>query len=200
VKLWFVALGEDIRAFAADIAVCNGTQYMNSSRTAQRTKTLDIEPIDDRLVRFRATLDDRSFSAEGEEVIHSLAIEGEISLPDLVIRSIEPHAYHQPYPECGASLQPVRGLVGIRIGPGFRDTVLKAMGRTLGCTHFLTLALDLGAAHTLSLYLRMRAHVPRKDPNGRDDEWMKTGLSIEPHLENACIALRSESRLIKGAK
>lgn len=173
---------------------------MVGARRARRTKSLDVEPIGDDRLRFRLELDDRSLSPEGDELIHSLAIEGELSLPDLVIRAIEPFAYHQPYPECGASLEPVRRLVGTRIGPGFRDTVLRTMGRTRGCTHFLTLALDLAGAHTLSVFLRMRERVPfatRHDPDGA---WMQVGLEVEPRLENACTALRSESPVMRQAK
>jgi hypothetical protein len=173
---------------------------MDSVRTAERVKKLKIEPIDDSLVRFRASLDDVSHDDAGDEVIHSLSIEGTISLPDLVIRSIEPHAHHHPYQECAQSLDPVRKLVGLRIGPGFRAKILDTMGGTKGCTHFLTLALDLAAAHTLSIFLRMRAKVRFDSRNNSDGAWIGTGLAIEPRLENACIALTSDSPVIRTAK
>ncbi len=173
---------------------------MDSFRTAERVKKLMIEPVDDALVRFHASLDDVSHGDTPDEVIHSLSIEGTISLPDLVIQTIEPRAHHQPYQECAKSLDPVRQLVGARIGPGFRAHVLSLLGRTSGCTHFLTLVLDLGASHTLSMFLRMRAKVPFDGRNRADGTWTGTGLAIEPRLENACIALRSDSPVITKAK
>lgn len=173
---------------------------MNQHRSTRRVKTLDVEPIDPGGLKFRLTLEDKTHSADGEELIHSLAIEGELSLPDLVIRAIQPHAYHQPYPECAASLSPVQQLVGTRIGPGFRDRVLEVMGRSRGCTHFLSLALDLAAAHTMSVFLQMRARVPFEARNLSDGDWMGAGLDIEPRLENACIALRTESPIMARAK
>ena len=173
---------------------------MASVRTAERVKKLRIEPVDDTLVRFRASLDDTCHGETSDEVIHSLSIEGTISLPDLVILSIEPRAHHQPYQECARSLDPVRKLVGLRIGPGFRAQVLSTLGGTRGCTHFLTLVLDLAASHTLSLFLRMRAKVRFDSRNDPDGAWIGTGLAIEPRIENACIALTSDSPIIKIAK
>ena len=173
---------------------------MDPTRCAERTKKLRIEPVDASLLRFFASLEDISHDGAGVEVIHSLAIEGTISLPDLVIRSIEPRAHYQPFRECGKSLDPVRGLVGVRIGPGFRAHVRGTLGRTQGCTHFLSLVLDLAASHTLSLFLRMRARVPFEGRNGPDGAWIGTGLAIEPLLENACIAFTSDSPVIAKAR
>lgn len=172
---------------------------MNPTRTARRTKSLDVEPINDTRVRFRLALEDKSYSPEGDELIHSLEIEGELSLPDLEILAIEPRANFQPYAQCGASLDPVRELLGARIGAGYRARVLEVMGRVRGCTHFMTLALDLGAAHTLSMFLRMRDKAPYASRNLPANEWMRTGLEIEPRLQNACIALQSSSPVIQAA-
>lgn len=174
---------------------------MDSNRIAERMKKLRIEPIDGAHVRFRASLDDTSYDDHGEDLIHSLAIEGTISLPDLVIETIEPRAYRQPHDGCVNSLDAVRRLAGTRIGRGFRAKVLDTMGRTKGCTHFLSLALDLGASHTLSLFLRMRAKLPFEDRHGEGAvRWIATGLVIEPQLEDACIALAGDAPLMREAK
>ena len=173
---------------------------MDKRRTARRTKSLEVEPIDDTRFRFRLSLEDKSFTDDGEELIHSLRIDGELSIPDLVVLSIEPVAIHHPYAECGASLAPFRALIGARIGTGFRAAVLEAMGRERGCTHFMTLALDLGAAHTLSTFLRMSAKASYSQRNSSDGEWMRAGLAIEPRLENACVALRTGMPVIENAR
>jgi len=168
---------------------------MTQKRTAGRTKTLDVEPLDDTSFRFRLTLEDRSNLDGDEDRIHSLLIEGVLTVPDLVIQSIEAVAIRQPYPECVVSLAPVKLLAGAKIGPGFRNRVLEVMGKTKGCTHFLTLALDLAAAHTLTTFLRMyqTADYKMRDKGGN---WMKAGLQVEPRLENACVALQSGGRIM----
>lgn len=170
------------------------------TRSAERTKKLKISPAGDNLVSFHVSLEDRTAEGAGGEVIHSLAIDGTISLPDLVIRSAEPTATLHPYPECSASLDPVRRLVGIAIGPGYRTRVQEIMGGTKGCTHFLALALDLAASHTLTLFLRMREEEQFANRNVKGNKWIRLGLAAEPRLENACIALTSDSRMVKEAK
>jgi hypothetical protein len=173
---------------------------MNLLRSAERVKRLRIDPVSDDLVRFRASLEDHSESAEGSEIVHSLSIEGTISLPDLTILSLEPHATQQPYRECAASLEPMRQLVGMRISKGFSSHVKELLGGTAGCTHFLTLALDLAASHTLSLHLRMRGSADLNEADKENPARLRVGLSLEPHLENACIALTSDSPMIRRAK
>jgi DUF2889 family protein len=170
------------------------------SRRAKRSKSLEVEPIDADRVKFVLTLEDKGHSSEGEEIIHSLQITGTVAVPSLEILTIEPRAVRHPYSQCAASLEPVREMVGTRIGPGFRARVIELMGRTKGCTHFMSLVMDLGAAHTLTTFLRMRERVPYAARNLPDGEWMRVGLEIEPRLENACIALQSTSPIIQGAR
>ncbi len=173
---------------------------MTDNPEVERVKKLSVQRIDDSSVRFKASLDDTCRARTGSEVIHSLAIEGTISLPDLVILTITPSVNKQPYPECARSLDPVGLLAGTRIGPGFRSRVIELMGRTKGCTHFLTLALDVAASHTLTVFLRMREKASYGDRENPDGAWLGTGFKIEPGLENACIGLTSDSRPVVLAK
>ncbi len=173
---------------------------MTDNPEVERVKRLSVRRLDAATVRFRASLDDTYHATGGDEVIHSLGIEGTISLPDLVILTIAPFVNKQPYPECGQSLAPVHQLAGIRIGPGFRSRIIELMGHTKGCTHFLSLALDVAASHTLTVFLRMREKAIYADRESPDGAWLGTGMKIEPHLENACIALTSDSRPVVMAR
>lgn len=167
---------------------------------ARRTKSLDIEQVSPELISFHLGLEDLGFTPEGEEVIHALVIDGTLSLPALEIMSIEPRAVHHPYPECAPSLEPVRQMIGTRIGAGFRARVVEVMGREKGCTHFMTLLMDLSAAHTLSVFLRMRRTARYSDRDKTGGGWMEAGLRVEPRLENACVALRSDSPVMKRVR
>lgn len=169
------------------------------ARTAKRSKSLDVGLVDAGRAWFKLELEDRSSGPGGGELIHKLEIEGELSLPRLEILRIEPRTLHQPYAECGASLDPVRQMVGTRVGPGFRARVLELMGRERGCTHYLTLMLDLGAAHTLSLFLRMRERASYAGRNEPGSPWLRAGFAIEPKLEGACVALRAGSPVVAAA-
>ncbi|MGF7162611.1 hypothetical protein FHS85_004265 [Rhodoligotrophos appendicifer] len=170
------------------------------SRVAKRSKSLDVEKIAEDRASFVLALEDKCHSSEGVELIHSLRISGMLALPSLEIVSIEPVAVYHPHPECAASLEPVRQMVGTRIGPGFRKRVIELMGQTRGCTHFMTLIMDLGAAHTLSVFLRMREKSEFTPEKKADGSWIREGLAIEPRLENACVALQTSSPIIQRAK
>ena len=167
---------------------------------ADRNKSLRVEPIDEHSVRFMSSLADTFRSPAGEHRIHELRLEGVLALPELVIESIEAYSIEQPFHTCGASVAPMRKLAGLRIGPGFRNAVLERIGGVQGCSHFVSMALDLGALHTLTTYLQMEVEAPRKGEGADDGRWMAIGLRVEPRLVNACIGLSSESPVIQAAQ
>jgi hypothetical protein len=127
------------------------------------------------------------------ELIHQLRIEATVTLPDLVIQEISGHADAQPYDQCAHTAAPVSKLVGLSLKRGYRRGVLEALGGTLGCSHFLTLALDLSATNILSIYLRMREQTPYTPATRTDGRWAATGLRVQPGLMNACMALAEDS-------
>lgn len=52
-----------------------------------------------------------------------------------------------PFPECHHAADPLRGMVGVKIGPGWRKAIDAAMGGIRGCTHLREL---LGAMATVA--------------------------------------------------
>lgn len=165
-------------------------------RGARREKSLDVVAATDDELWLVARLRDTSTALDDPddvELIHDLRIDATISVPDLVIRKITAHAEQQPYDQCAHTAAPVSGLVGVSLRRGYRRAVLDTLGGTLGCSHFLTLALDLSATNILSIYLRMRSLVPNTDQTRADGTWAATGLRVEPDLTNACLALAEDS-------
>ena len=167
-----------------------------TGRVARREKSVDVVPLSDAAVRLVAVLRDTSVAADDPadvEVVHDLRIEAVVSLPDLVITEISGHAEHQPYDQCRFTAAPVARLRGLSLSRGYRRQVLEIMGGTRGCSHFLTLALDLSAAHVLSIYLRMRTHTENTAAHRADGTWARAGLQVHPGLVNACLALAEDS-------
>jgi len=165
-------------------------------RSARREKSLDVLPVSDTQLRVVATLRDTSVALDDPadcELIHDLRLEATITVPDLVIQEISAHAQQQPYDQCAFSVAPVAGLRGLSLKRGYRRQVLEILGGTRGCSHFLTLALDLSAANVLSIYLRMRAELPNTPASRADGSWARAGLQVEPALMNACLALAADS-------
>ena len=173
---------------------------MLSNVIADREQKLRIEPVSDHVVRFLSTLTDTFRTPHGDDLIHSLRLEGTLSIPDLVILSISATSIEQPFSGCAASVPPMERLTGLRIGPGYRNRVIELIGGTQGCSHFLTMALDLGASHTLTTYLQMESRTPRREVGVADGRWIAVGLDIEPRLENACIGLRAETPMMLAAR
>lgn len=165
-------------------------------RSARREKTLDVVPLSDTELRLIARLRDTSAALDDPddvEVIHDLRIDATVTLPGLVIREIAAHADQQPYDQCAHTAAPVSGLAGVSLRRGYRRAVMDTLGGTLGCSHFLTLALDLSAANILSIYLRMRTLAEHSPENRADGTWAGAGLRVEPGLINACMALAEDS-------
>lgn len=165
-------------------------------RTARREKSVDVVPLSDEAVRLVAKLRDTSVAVDDPadvEVIHDLRIEATVTLPDLVIAEISARAEHQPYDQCAFTTAPVARLKGLSLSRGYRRGVLDIMGGTRGCSHFLTLALDLSAAHVLSIYLEMRRRTENTPGNRADGTWARTGLQVSPKLMNACYSLAEDS-------
>lgn len=173
---------------------------MHPDRWVERSKSLRVDPVDATTVRFCATLEDHSEGPEGREVIHSLILEGTLSIPDLIIRSVSARALKQPYRECAASVEPMARIVGLQIGRGFSQKVLEILGGVRGCSHFLALVMDLAAAHTLTTYLQLRDRVPLATSDDDDSDWTRVALEIEPRLENACIGLIADLRPLRNAR
>ncbi|WP_137922514.1 DUF2889 domain-containing protein [Hydrogenophaga sp. 2FB] len=62
-----------------------------------------------------------------------------------------------PFDECSDAANPVRGLIGATVGPGWRKAIDEAMGGVRGCTHVreLILAMATVAYQTIPNF---RAH------------------------------------------
>lgn len=167
-----------------------------TARTARRQKDIEVIPVSESEMRLVATLRDTSTAAadpDDVELIHDLRIDATVSVPDLEILEINAHAYHQPYDMCALTAAPVARLRGARLSRGYRRRVMEIMGGTRGCSHFLTLALDLAASNVLAIYLQMRAQVENTPQNRADGTWAGTGLLTSPSLMNACLALAEDS-------
>ncbi|MFC4949139.1 DUF2889 domain-containing protein [Pseudonocardia sp. GCM10023141] len=168
----------------------------STDRSARREKSVDLVPLSDAAIRLVAVLRDTSVAVDDPtdvELIHDLRIEASVSVPDLVITGVTGHAEQQPYDRCAFTAAPIARLKGLSLSRGYRRNVLEIMGGTRGCSHFLTLALDLSAAHVLTVYLQMRTRTEHTAANRADGTWARTGLDVAPGLMNACYSLAADS-------
>ena len=88
---------------------------------------------------------------EAGEHVHDMAVRLTIDR-DMVVRGIEVTTGSAPYDACFGVARHYAGLVGERIGPGWRRAVQQCVGGTRGCTHLRELLFPVAtvAYQTLS--------------------------------------------------
>ena len=169
-----------------------------SGARLKRSKSIELEPIESGRMQFVSTLVDLACLSgvtdqpERTDHIHDIAIRGSVSVDTMDLFDVRPSARVLPYGECSLAMAAVGRLSGLTLGPGYRQAVIDIMGRTRGCSHFMTLALELAQIQTLVIYAKLRARLPHGDRS--DPEWLRSA----PFLENACFALRTESPVMKS--
>ncbi|MDP3607327.1 MAG: DUF2889 domain-containing protein, partial [Polaromonas sp.] len=96
--------------------------------------------------------------------IHGMAIRATVD-DQMTIREISTAMDHTPFGECRAGVDPMQQMVGVTMGPGWRQAIEKALGGTRGCTHLRELLFNMATAayQTVPVYrerLRRQAGEP----------------------------------------
>lgn len=77
--------------------------------------------------------------------IHGMAIRATVD-DHMTIREISTAMDHTPFGECRAGVDPMQQMVGVTMGPGWRQAIEKALGGTRGCTHLRELLFNMATA------------------------------------------------------
>jgi hypothetical protein len=99
--------------------------------------------------------------------IHSMAIR--LTVDDrMTIREIASSQDHTPFGECGQGIEPMQKMVGVTLGPGWRQAIERSLGGIKGCTHLRELLFNMATAafQTIPSYrerLRRQSGAPRVD-------------------------------------
>lgn len=77
--------------------------------------------------------------------IHGMAIR--VTLDDtMTIRAIATAMDHTPFGECQQGTDPMQKMVGVTLGPGWRQAIERALGGVRGCTHLRELLFNMATA------------------------------------------------------
>ncbi len=146
---------------------------MNLNPSAPRkhlhTRTIEFNGYlrDDGLWDIEAAMRDvRAYAYQSRErgaepppsTVHHMLLR--VTLDDqLTIQAVETGLPTVPFPECSKTADPVQGLVGKRIGAGWRATIDEVMGGIAGCTHLRELLFNVATAafQTIPVYRQQRA-------------------------------------------
>jgi hypothetical protein len=159
--------------------------------TVRREITVETNVDDGRLV-FTAVLRDRWIDGAAdqesrrEEEIHGYEVRLVAEPPDLTVVSVHVRPRFLPFPECPAAAGAAQRLVGLRLTRGFRPAATEILGGVEGCTHLLTLVLNIWNHQVVSQYMLTRVDGGTEAGGPMDFEqvvnvcsgWREGGLGI----------------------
>lgn len=144
-------------------------------------------------------LDPSSFEIRGtlNDNVHSLTARFVISFPGFVIREATGDITGMPYPGfCQGSLAALDGLVGERIGRGFRKRAGEVVGGAASCSHLHTLVTNMAACAFQMNYVaaKEKPEAAAAMREARDDARQRREMVLGwmPQLRNSCFVF-SES-------
>ncbi|MFD0666212.1 DUF2889 domain-containing protein [Ramlibacter sp. MAHUQ-53] len=103
------------------------------------------------------------------EYVHHMAVR--LTVDDAFqVRAVVATMDDTPLGECQQALPPVAGLVGARLGPGWRQAVDRVLGGTRGCTHMRELLVNAATAayQTIPAGLQRRSGI--QGPPGSESQ------------------------------
>ena len=137
---------------------------------------------------YTAHMNERNLVPAGEPV-HDMALR--LTLDDnMKVLDIATGMHYVPFGQCRDVLDPMRGLIGLQIGPGWRMAVGRVIGGELGCTHLRELLFGAATAayQTIGSYRHHEREV-RGEPQTRD-------LDRPPHYIGQCMSWGRSSPVV----
>jgi len=120
--------------------------------------------------------------------VHDMALRLTID-DDMVVRDIEVAMMSVPYSPCSSALPAFKGLIGRKIGAGWRRAVKECVGGVKGCTHLRELLLPAAtvAFQTLGSWPEDGQPAPVPDPDFKTER---------PHFVDDCKAWAADGEVV----
>lgn len=127
--------------------------------------------------------------------VHDMAVRLTLDT-EMVIKDIEVAMESNPYATCHDAVPAFSGLVGKKIGPGWRGVVQEAVGGVKGCTHVRELLLQMATVAFQTLRGGRADDTPRAQQQSEEGRaffingckaWAKDGEMVArfyPHLSS----------------
>ena len=121
--------------------------------------------------------------------IHHMAIRLTVD-EDMVIRAVATSMDSTPYGECRQGHDPMQQMVGVRLGPGWRQAIEKALGGVRGCTHLRELLFNMATAAYQTVF-------PWRERERRDAGVLPGQNTEPPYHLGRCIAWDQQGALVQ---
>jgi hypothetical protein len=124
--------------------------------------------------------------------VHSVAARLVLGYPDFTIREATGEITRMPYPGfCEGAAVALTGLVGERIGRGFRKRAGEVLGGAASCNHLHTLITSMAACAFQMNYMaaKQRPDAAAMMNKVADDQRLKREMVLHwmPQLRNSCF-------------
>ena len=139
-------------------------------------------------------LDDSRFEINGalDDSVHSLSARLVLSFPDFTIREAIAEIVRMPYPGfCTGAMGALNGLIGERVGRGFRKRATQILGGAESCNHLHTLVFNMTACAFQMNYVAAKRKYEAAETMKQlaDDHPRRRQLVLTwmPQLRNSCF-------------
>jgi hypothetical protein len=130
---------------------------------------------------------DGSHHAAGQP-IHGMAIRLTVD-ETMTIRAVATSMDHTPFGDCQQGHAPMQRMVGVQMGPGWRQAIEKNLGGVRGCTHLRELLFNMATAAYQTVF-------PYKEKLRREAGQTSQQAAEPPHHLGRCIAWDTEGALV----
>ena len=117
---------------------------------------------------------------EPGQPIHGMAIRLTVD-EGMTIRAIATSMDHTPFGECQQGNAPMQQMVGVRLGPGWRQAIESALGGVRGCTHLRELLFNMATAAYQTVF-------PWREQERRQGGVQPAQATEPPYHLGRCIA------------
>lgn len=161
-----------------------------------RSINIEMDWLSESSIEIRGTLDDN---------VHSLAARIVVSYPDFVIREASSQITRMPYTGfCTGAMGAISGLIGERVGRGFRKRATEILGGSESCNHLHTLVFNMGSSAFQMNYVAIKrgpeaASAIRATENDPALRRLMV-LGWMPQLRNSCYLFSESSDALFESK
>ncbi len=109
---------------------------------------------------------------------------------DMVVRDIEVATEHAPYDPCFTVAPAYKGLIGAKVGAGWRRAVNESVGGTKGCTHLRELLMPVA-----TVAFQTMGSWPKEGDVATEAKPSKA--AVRPYFLDGCKAWSADGEVVK---
>ncbi|MFD2206914.1 DUF2889 domain-containing protein [Kiloniella antarctica] len=131
------------------------------------------------------------------EALHDMHIRLTVDL-DFIVRDIEACIDESPYAICPAITPNFKKIIGLKVGPGWRAAIRRAVGGTEGCTHLIEMLGSMATVTFQTLYPAMIKRQKQQAEKSLTPDQQNTIEKKRPGIIDTCHAYSSKGNIVKS--